>query len=116
MTTASDSVESTTPGSEPEVAAPERIKLLRGKRWPTDRYGDEIDVGDYVMCVIWGGYPTARLARVKHINRGGKVKVQAIKTHPRDDTTEQEVKECRYMTKLSQNMVTAMTLDKLANL
>lgn len=98
-----------------EEAAPERIKLLKGHKWPKDRYGGEIDVDDYVMCVIWGGYPTARLARVTRIGKTGKVTVKAIKTHPRDDTTEQEVKECRYMTKLSQNMVNAMTLDKLAS-
>lgn len=113
MTTASDSETSPTPGSDD--AGPERIKLLKGKRWPKDRYGDEIDVGDYLMCVIWGGYPVARMARVTNINRGGKVTVQCVKTHPKDDASEQVIKEIGFVTKLSKNIVNAMMMDKLTN-
>lgn len=107
-------MESPAPGSDPQT--PERIKLLRGHKWPKDRYGDEIDVGDYVMFVHWGGYPMAMLGRVSRIGKTGKVTVKTMKTHPKDVVAEQEVKECRYIARLSQNMVNAMTLDKLANL
>lgn len=92
----------------------ERITLLKGKRWPKDRFGDEIDVGDYLMFVLWSGYPTAAFGKVSKIDRGGNVFVERIKIHPKDHADEVKVKECQYTTKLSQVMISAMTLDKLA--
>jgi hypothetical protein len=92
----------------------ERTKLLKGHRWPKDCYGDEIDVGDFLMCVIWNGYPTASVGRVTKIGRTGKVTVETVKTHPRDKVCEQEIKEIRYATKLSQNVMKAFLFDKLS--
>lgn len=97
-----------------ETEGPVRTKLMRGKRWPKDRYGDEIDVGDYLMFVHWYGYPTAAIGCVIKIGKTGKVHVQTMKVHPMDKIADVEVKECTSTTKLSQNMINALTLDKLA--
>lgn len=94
----------------------ERITLLKGKRWPKDRYGEEIDVGDYLMFVHWWGYPTAAIGRVTNIDRGGKVHVETIRIHEKDKVAEVKVKECTSTTKLSRNMINALSLDKLARL
>lgn len=110
---------SATPGvtaTDVALDGPVRTKLLKGHRWPKDRYNDEIDVGDYLMFVSWTGYPTAALGRVTKIGKTGKVHVQTVKIHAKDQVSDIEVKECRSTTKLSQNMVNALTLDKLARL
>ena len=98
-----------------EEVTPERTKLLKGHKWPKDRYGDEIDVGDFLMCVRWYSYPEAVLAKVTRIGKTGKVHVVTTKVHPKDSIHEFEIKECRFATRLSKNMINAMTLDKLAS-
>lgn len=97
-----------------DEATPERTKLLRGKRWPKDRNGQEIDVGDFLLFVYWGGYPTASIGQVIKVGKTGKVTARIVKLGNRDDGSEQEIKECTTTTKLSQNMISALTLDKLA--
>jgi hypothetical protein len=92
----------------------ERIKLLGNKRWPKDRYGDEIDIGDYLMFVHWNGYPSAALGHVVRIDRGGKVHVETLTIHAKDSGHEVKIKEPSHTTKLSKNVVNALTLDKLA--
>lgn len=97
-----------------EEVAPERTKLLKGKKWPKDRYGDEIDVGDFLMFVHWGGYPIARVGKVTKIDRGGNVFVETVKTHTNDSIAAVKVKECKTTSKLSKNVMSALLLDKLA--
>lgn len=92
----------------------ERTKLLKGKRWPKDRNGQELDVGDYLLFVYWGGYPTASIGQVIKVGKTGKVTARIVKTGSRDDGSEQEIKECGTTTKLSGNMINALMLDKLA--
>ncbi len=93
---------------------PERIKLARGKRWPKDQYGDEIDIGDFLLFVRWTGYPTASVGRVNRIGKTGKVHVDVVKLHVKDRDATVEIKECSTTTKLSKNVISALTLDKLA--
>lgn len=92
----------------------ERTQLLKGKRWPKDRNGQELDVGDYLLFVYWGGYPTASIGQVIRVGKTGKVTARIVKTGSRDDNSEQEIKECTTTTKLSRNMINALMLDKLA--
>lgn len=93
---------------------PERTKLVRGKRWPKDRYGDEIDVGDYLMFVHWYGYPTAALGKVIRIGKTGKVHVEVVKIHPRETAREVEIKECTTTYRLGKSIVNAFMMEKLA--
>ena len=99
-----------------EIEGPSRTKLLKGKRWPKDRHGDEIDVDDFLMFVDWNYYPSAAVGKVTKIDRGGKVFVETIKIHPKDRVHEVKVKECTSTTKLSKNVINALTMDKLARL
>lgn len=102
-------------GQEPTVVpALERTKLLKGKRWPKDRYGDEIDVGDYLMFVNWSSYPTAAVGKVVKVGKTGKVHVEIVKLHPRDDVREVEIKECTTTSRLSQQVVNSFMLEKLS--
>lgn len=93
-----------------------RTKLLKGVKWPRDRHGDEIDSGDFVMFVHWSGWITAKFGKVTKIDKGGNVFVEIVKIHPKDEVREVKVKECKSITKLSQNMISALTLDKLASI
>jgi hypothetical protein len=93
---------------------PERIKLLKSYRWPTDQYGQELDIGDYVMFIYYASMPMACIGRIIKVSRSGKITAQIIKTGSRNDSSEQEIKECRTVSKLSGNMVNALMLDKLA--
>lgn len=97
-----------------EAAAPERTKLLKGKRWPKDRYGDELDVEDFVVFTDYRGYPRPAFGKVCRVGKTGKVHVRTIKLHPKDTIAEIEVKECTSITKLSQNVANALMMDKLA--
>jgi hypothetical protein len=97
-----------------EEVTPQRTQLLKGSRWPKDRNGQELDVGDYLLFVYWGGYPTASIGQVIRIGKTGKVTARIVKTGSRDDGSEQEIKECSMTTKLSRNMINALMLDKLA--
>jgi hypothetical protein len=98
------------------IDSPARIKLLKGYRWPKARCGSEIDVGDYLLCVIWNSYPTARFAKVVRITKTGKVWVETVRTDTKDKTTiTQEIKECGVTTLLSRNMINAIMLDKLSS-
>lgn len=97
-----------------EVAPPERTKLLKGKRWPKDRYGDEIDVGDFLMFVNWSYYPTAAVGKVVRVGKTGKVHVEIIKLHPKDEAREVEIKECTSTSRLSKQVVSSFMLEKLS--
>lgn len=97
-----------------EATAPERTKLLKGKRWPKDRYGDEIDVGDFLMFVNWSGYPMAALGKVVRIGKTGKVHVEVVKIHPRETVREVEIKECTTTYRLGKQVVNSFMMEKLA--
>jgi hypothetical protein len=94
----------------------ERIKLMRGSRWPKDRHGDEIDVGDYLMFVNWSTYPMAALGKVIRIGKTGKVHVEAVKLHPRDEVREIEIKSANTSYRLSNATVSSFMMDKLSRL
>jgi hypothetical protein len=97
-----------------ESDKPERIQLSKGHRWPKDRHGDEIDIGDFLMFVHWAGYPTASVGKVTRIGKTGKVHVRVVKIHTKDREDDVEIKECKSTTKLSKNVISALTVDKLA--
>lgn len=102
------------PGNVTEATAPERTKLMKGSRWPKDRYGDEIDVGDYLMFVNWcANYPTAALGKVCRIGKTGKVHVQLVKLHPKDEAREIEIKTST-SSRLSKAIVSSFMMEKLA--
>ena len=100
--------------SEATEEKPARTKLLKGKRWPKDRYGDEIDVGDFLMFVNWYGYPMAALGKVIRIGKTGKVHVEVVKIHPRETVREVEIKECTTTYRLDKAIVSAFMMAKLA--
>lgn len=96
--------------------APERTKLLKGYRWPKDQYGEELDVGDYVLFVYYMSGGVACIGKIIKVSKSGKVTAQIIGTNGRNDGSIQEIKESRDTTKLSQNMINALMLDKLARI
>ena len=93
----------------------ERIKLSPGNRWPKDRLGNEIDVGDYLLAVKWESYPEATIAKVVRIGKTGKVHAETLCLYPTDKPYAFTVSSCKNVTRLSQNMINAITLDKLSN-
>lgn len=97
-----------------ENQEPVRHKLIGGHRWPKDRHGDEIDVGDFLMFVNWcANYPNASLGRVIKIGKTGKVHVQLIKLHPREEVREIEIKHST-ATRLGPAVMNGFMLEKLS--
>lgn len=97
-----------------DEVSPVRHKLIGGSRWPKDRHGDEIDVGDYLMFVNWcANYPTAALGKVCRIGKTGKVHVQLVKLHPKDQVREIEIKTST-CSRLGQAVVNSFMMEKLA--
>ena len=96
-----------------QEAGVERIKLLRGHRWPKDRHGSELDVDDLILFINYSHYAIPAFGRVIRVGRTGKVHVETIRVLPGDEVREIEIK-CGTATKLSENMIRAITLEKLA--
>lgn len=82
--------------------------------WPCDRYRQEIHVGDYLLFTDYRYYPRPAFGRVIRLGKTGKVHVEIVKTHASDEVAQIEIKECQHMMKISQNMINAITMDKLS--
>lgn len=115
-----------------EVAPPERIKLAKGKKWPIDASGRELEVGDFVVFVRFGMGNSGALPMFGHVTKitaHAKVWVKNIKLwdnskntnstlrirHRSPDIEEKEVKDVSGCIILGKQIEGAFVLGKLAD-
>lgn len=96
------------------TTAGDRTKLLKGYRWPKDRFGEEIDVGDHLLYINYSYNANIHYGRVTKIGKTGKVHTTNFPLKDGDAVVETIIKDNSVAIKLSPGMQGQMMLDKLS--